>query len=40
MYDYDEWAEKHKDTIALCLGITYGLALLIFALIVKYKLGK
>ena len=31
--DYDEWAEKHKDTIALCIGVAYGAILVIFAII-------
>lgn len=37
MYDYGEWADKHKDTIALVLGIASGLAFLIFAFIAWRK---
>ena len=32
-YNYDEWSEKHKDTIALVIGVGFGIALLGFALI-------
>lgn len=32
-YDYDEWAEKHKDTIALCVGGAYAIGLIVFAVL-------
>ena len=40
MYNYDDWAEKHADTIALILGGIYGMALLIFAVIAYIKIPK
>lgn len=31
---YDEWSEKYKDDIALCIGVMYGIILIIFAVLV------
>ena len=33
-YNYDEWSEKHRDTIALCIGAVYAIILITFAVIV------
>ena len=36
-YNYDEWSEKHKDTIALWIGITYAIIMIVVAvLVIKY----
>ena len=32
-YNYDEWSEKHKDTIALCIGGIFATVLIIFAIL-------
>jgi len=33
-YNYDEWSEKHKDAIALCIGGIYATILIVFAIII------
>ena len=30
---YDEWSEKHRDNIALCVGAMYAIILIIFAVL-------
>lgn len=33
-YNYDEWSDKHKDSIALCIGGLYGIILIIIAIFI------
>lgn len=36
-FDYDEWSSKHSDSIALWIGIAYGIIMIIIAiLVIKY----
>ena len=32
-YNYDEWSDKHKDTVALCIGGFYAIVLIVFAIL-------
>jgi len=36
-HNYDKWSDKHNDTIALWIGIGYGIIMTIIAiLVIKY----
>ena len=32
-YNYDEWSDKYKDTMALCIGGAYGIILIAIAIL-------